>query len=117
MPTTPVLVQTWLDPPLQSDFLVGQSVTWHASFIDRISRQVVDPDIVTFSYENPPVSTAVSQTYPASIVKDGVGLYHWDLPAFTGKGRWVLNVTAQGNPGAVGTGQATLTLTVYGAGI
>lgn len=116
MPTTPVVVSCWLDPPLINDFSEGASVTWHAAFVDRITRQLVDPDILTFAYSNPPVQTAITFTYPASIVKDGTGLYHLDL-SLTSVGRWVLNVSAEGNPGALGIGTNTLMINVFSAGI
>ena len=116
MPTTPVLVLCWLDPPLQTDFSIGASVRWHAAFTDPITRQLVDPDIVTFAYSVPPVATAVSFTYPTLIVKDTLGQYHLDLPLTT-IGRWALNVTAQGNPGAVQIGSGTLMINVFSAGI
>lgn len=118
MPTTPVLVQTWLDPPLQTDFQVGDSVTWHASFIDRISRQLVTPDLITFSWSNPPVSSTPTVATVASlaVTLDATGLCHYDLP-LNSPGRWVLNVSAQGNPGTVGIGNSTLYLQVFGSGL
>ena len=115
MATTPVIVSCWLDPPLINDFTIGASVTWNASFIDRVSRVLVDPDIVIFTYSNPPVTTPVAVTYPVLIVRDTTGQYHLDLPLTT-TGRWVLNVIAQGNPGAVQIGSTTLMITVYSAG-
>ena len=55
---TPVIVTAWLDPPLQTDFQVGSSVTWHATFLDRMTRTPVDPDIVNFIYSVPPAERA-----------------------------------------------------------
>lgn len=119
MSALPVLVQTWLDPPLLSDFQVGQAVTWHASFIDRIARTLTDPDIVTFSYANPPfANTPTVYTYPASpIIKDAVGQYHMDLGLNT-TGRWVLNIGAESTQ-FVGAnlGNATIEVQVYGSGL
>src|SRR5665213_1478546 len=104
MATTPVIVTCWLDPPLQSDFLLGTAVTWHATFTDRIQRDLyVDPDVVNFIYSSPPQAPATTVTYPTSIVRDAVGQYRLDLP-FSVTGRWILTVAAQGNPGAVGIG-------------
>ena len=104
MPTTPVYVATWLDPPEQSSFAVGASVTWHAAFADRITRQLVSPDIVTFSTSNPPVS---STPVPTTMVATSVGQYQMDFP-ITSAGLWILDVQAQGNPGAVNVGTANL---------
>jgi hypothetical protein len=112
---TPVIVTAWLDPPLQTDFQVGSSVTWHATFLDRMTRTPVDPDIVNFIYSAPVQLAATTVTYPTGIVKDAVGVYRYDLP-LTLTGRWVLTVAPQGNPGAVGIGNSTLEIYVSGAG-
>lgn len=48
---------------------------------------LVDPATVKLSYQ-PPTGAAVVFTYPASIIKDAVGLYHYDVDT-TGKvGLW-----------------------------
>jgi hypothetical protein len=115
MPTTPVIVTAWLDPPLQTDFQIGDSVTWHATFTDRMTRTAVDPDIVTFVYSAPTQIATTAVTYPASIVRDAMGVYRLDL-ALTVSGRWILTVAPQGNPGLVGIGNSSLELYVSGTG-
>lgn len=108
--TTPVIITTWLDPPLQSDFQVGSAATWHASFVDRVSRALVDPDVVAFTYANPPVtSTPVATT----ATKDTVGRYRVDQP-FTAPGSWLLNVAATSS-GGVAVGNASLLVHVFPA--
>ena len=117
MPTTPVLTTMWLDPPLQTDFMLGQAVTIHMTFADRQTHAAVDPDIVNFRYDNPPnTTTATTITYPTTIVKNAVGNYQLDL-ALTNTGRWNLNAQPQGNPGAVSIGGATKEIVVYGTGL
>ena len=113
--TTPVIVTSWLDPPLQTDFQVGDSVTWHATFVDRMTRAYVDPDIVTFVYSCPPQIVTTPIVYPTSIVRDTVGVYRLDL-ALTVAGRWILTVAPQGNPGAVGIGTSSLEIQTFGTG-
>jgi hypothetical protein len=113
--TTPVIVTSWLDPPLQTDFQLGSSVTWHATFRDRMTQAAVDPDIVNFIYSAPAQNTPTTVTYPTGIVKDTVGAYRYDLP-LTLIGRMVLTVAPQGNPGAVGIGSHTLEIIVHGTG-
>jgi hypothetical protein len=107
---TPVIITTWLDPPLQSDWQLGASVTWHADIVDRISRVLVDPDVVSFSYTNPPVtSTAVGVSY----TKETVGRYRVDLP-FNAPGSWLLKV-ATTSSGGTATGNASLVAHVFAA--
>lgn len=107
---TPVIVTTWLDPALQSDWQLGASTTWHATFVDRISRVLVDPDVVAFTYTNPPVtSTPVALTY----TQETVGRYRVDI-AFNALGSWLLNVGATSLTG-VGVGNASLVAHVFPA--
>jgi hypothetical protein len=112
---TPVIVTSWLDPPLQTDFQLGASVTWHATFRDRMTQQYVDPDIVNFVYSSPTQIATTTVTYPASIVRDQVGAYRLDL-ALTVVGRWILTIAPQGNPGAVGIGNSSLEIQCHGTG-
>ena len=105
----------WLDPPLQTDFQLNDAITIHMSFADRMTKAVVDPDIVTFTYSNPPTPGNTATTYPLGIVRDATGIYHLDLGLIS-QGRWVLNTLAQGNPGPVPIGGATMEIRVFGAG-
>jgi hypothetical protein len=117
VPTTPVLTTIWLDPPLQSDFLVNSAVTVHMTFADRETRLVVDPDIVNFNYSNPPNTTvSTTLTYPFGITRNATGDYQLDLP-LTATGRWVFNAQPQGNPGAVAIGGASMEIRVFGTGL
>lgn len=115
MPLTPVIVTMWLDPPLQTDFQLGDSVTWHAAFVDRQTRAPIDPDIVSFVSSNPPQTVPTTITYPTTIVKDGTGVYHLDF-ALSLEGKYVLTTQAQGNPGAVGVGNQSMVITVWDSG-
>lgn len=110
----PVTVVTWLNPPLQSDFVVGDMIRWYASFtLLSTPGVVVDPDIVLFTYTIPPVTTTPQV---ATTVKDQSGLYHYDLvPAVPGK--FLLNVQPQGNPGAVNIGHAEIRINVFPTGL
>ena len=115
--TTPVLTTMWLDPPLQTDFMLGQAVTIHMTFADRMTHAAVDPDIVNFRYDNPPNTTsATTITYPTTIIKNAVGNYQLDL-ILAATGRWILNAQPQGNPGAVSIGGMTMEIAVYGVGL
>jgi hypothetical protein len=113
MPTTPVAVITWLDPPEQTDYAVGSAVTWHAAFADRITRQPVNPDIVTFSSSNPPAVSAPTSAVPTN---DSTGQYHLDFP-ITSPGTWLLLVQAQGLPGNVPVGSASLKISAFDEGL
>ncbi len=106
MPTTPVIVTAWVDPPELSDVPAGTTVTWHALCVDRITREPVSPDIITFSWSNPPVAI---NPLTATPTQDATGEYHQDTQ-ITGAGTWLLQVIAQGNPGAVTIGSNTLYL-------
>jgi hypothetical protein len=113
---TPVIVTSWLDPPLQTDFQLGASVTWHATFRDRMTQQYVDPDIVNFIYSSPVQIPTTTLVYGASsIVRDQLGAYRYDLP-LTVVGRWILTIAPQGNPGAVGIGNSSLEIQCHGTG-
>lgn len=104
-------METWLDPPLQTDFQLGGSVSWHAAFMDRITKVITDPDIVQFTVAASGVGST-TYTYPSLILRDATGLYRLEVP-LTSAGAWSLQVNALGNPGAVGIGTASLTLQVY----
>ena len=110
MATTPVIVTTWLDPPMQSDWQVGAATTWHAAFVDRVSRAPVTPDVVAFSYTNPPV-TITPVVLTATV--DATGKQHVDLP-FTALGSWLLNVSATSS-GGTAVGNASLVAHVFPA--
>jgi hypothetical protein len=114
MPTTPVLVTMWLDPPLQTDFQLGDSITWHAAFVDRQTRAPVTPDIINFIYSNPPQTTPVTVTTPA-ITVDATGVCHYDFPLSL-EGKYVLTTVALGNPGAVSIGSQSMVITVWDPG-
>ena len=76
-------------------------------------RYVIGP-VATVGNINFPATTT---TYPVGpIVKDAVGVYRLDL-ALSSIGTWTLNIAAQGNPGAVGVGNQSLTIRVFGQGI
>lgn len=111
MPTTPVVVTTWLDPPEQTDFQVGDSVTWHASFVDRMSKAPVTPDIINFIWSAPPALTATT----VAPTVDAVGSCHYDLP-LTIVGKYILTVAAQGNPGPVGIGNQSMVIETFETG-
>lgn len=114
MPTTPVFVTMWLDPPLTTDFQLGDSVTWHAAFVDQQTRAPVTPDIINFIYSNPPQTTPTTVTTPTVIV-DGTGVCHYVL-SLSLEGKYVLTSQAQGNPGAVGIGSQSMVITVWDPG-
>lgn len=111
MATTPVIVILWLDPPLQSDFQLGDSVTWHAAFLDRETHAPVTPDVINFIYSNPPQLGATTVT----LVADSTGLCHLDLP-LTLIGKYILTTAALGNPGSVGIGNQSIEIYVSGTG-
>jgi hypothetical protein len=111
MPTTPVIVTMWLDPPLQTDFQLGDSITWHAAFVDRQTRAPVTPDIINFIYSNPPQTTPTTVTPTV----DATGVCHYDLPLSL-EGKYVLTTQAQGNPGAVSIGNQSMVITVFDPG-
>ena len=119
MPTTPVFVTMWLDPPLTTDFQLGDSITWHVAFVDQQTRAPVTPDIINFIYSNPPQTTPTTISYPSNppeeIWLDGVGVYHLDL-SLSLEGKYVLTSQAQGNPGAVSLGSQTMVITVWDPG-
>jgi hypothetical protein len=110
MPTTPVTVTMWLDPPLVTDFQVGDMITWHASFVDRQTKAPVTPDIITFVYSSPPGQAPTPVTTPA-ITVDATGVCHYDL-ALSIVGKWILTTAPQGNPGAVSIGNQSMVLNV-----
>lgn len=115
--TAPVTAVAWLGTPLQTDFVVGDSVRWYASFIDPVLKTAIDPDIVTFSISNPTApATPTNNVYGSSnVVRDSAGNYHLDVP-LTVVGKWLLNVIAQGNPGAVAVGGAEMRISVFSSG-
>lgn len=116
MPTTPVLTTMWLDPPLQSDFMLNQAVTVHMTFADRQTHAAVDPDIIKFNYDNPPNTTTPTViTYPTGMTRNDTGDYQLDL-RLTATGRWVLNAQPQGT-GPVSIGGATMEIQVFGVGL
>jgi hypothetical protein len=98
--SAPVLVTMWLDPPLQSDFQVGQAVTCNMTFADRRTKVLVDPDSFSSDLYNPPLP---GPSFP-TLVKDAVGVYHTDLQ-WSAPGRWLYIVSARdGGGGLWGTG-------------
>ncbi len=114
MPTTPVVVTMWLDPPLQTDFQVGDVVTWHAAFVDRQTRAPVTPDVINFVYSSPPGLANQPVTTPA-ITVDATGVCHYDL-ALSTVGKWILTTAPQGNPGLVSIGNQSMVLYVFETG-
>lgn len=111
MPVTPVVVTMWLDPPLQTDFQVGDQVTWHAAFVDRETRAPVTPDIINFVYSSPPGLT--NQTVTPTT--DATGVCHYDL-VLSIVGKWILTTAPQGNPGPVSIGNQSMVLDVWSTG-
>jgi hypothetical protein len=112
MPATPVDVITWLDPPEQTDFAVGAAVTWHASFVDRITHALVSPTTVTFSTSNPPFT---STPVPTVVSPTSTGQYQMDFP-IANPGGWLLLVQAQGT-GSVAVGSASIKIWAFDEGL
>jgi len=109
----PVDVQLTLEPPLTSYMPLNTSATLRVSFVDSLTKRPVDPDATSVLSLQPPQNAG--STMPG-LTRDGIGLYHSVVTFATVVGKWLLQVIAQGNPGSIAIGSATLAVQVYAAG-
>lgn len=74
----------------------------------NVKRYAADPDTVTLRVENP-AGTVTSYTYAAEdLVKDGVGIYYYDLDLDT-PGQWFYRFEGTGDCQAAAQGGFTVT--------
>ena|SRR5438105_2425749 len=76
-------------------YLVGNVIRLTAIWVDPNNANApIDPNTITFKYVDP---TGLSTTaiYPAGVIRDGVGVYHLDIPVNVA-GTWWYDSIATG---------------------
>lgn len=80
-------------------YLTGNVIRLKANWTDPNANNIaIDPTTVTFRYADP-LGAVTSFTYPTTVVKEAVGIYHLDVSVTT-PGTWWYDALS------TGTGQA-----------
>lgn len=88
-----------------------QAVKLKASFSDSASCDPIDPDTVTLRVKSP--TGTLIYTYPADIIKDSTGEYHFDVEADQA-GKWFYRWEGTGVHQAVAEHTFTVQETAFG---
>jgi hypothetical protein len=74
-------------------YIVGQTIRLTATFTgqalpDGSPGPLIDPTTITLRFEHQTQSPAIVYTYPATIVRDSLGIYHQDITILA-PGVWI----------------------------